>query len=98
MYLQDDRHALRPVAHVYANNTARIGHTSDEDIASDRHRQSARGTVYKTVNAAYVQQYTEVAYIQAAFQKRLTTTHAATYSAAPLSVPRTTSRRTLSRG
>ena len=55
MYLQDDWHAPRPVAHVYANNTTRIGHASDEDIASDRHRQSAQGTAYKTVNAAYVQ-------------------------------------------
>ena len=55
MYLQDDWHAPRPVAPVNANNTTRIGHTSDEDIASDQHRQSAQGTVYKTVNAAYVQ-------------------------------------------
>ena len=94
MYLQDDWHAPRPVAPVYANNTTRIGHTSDEDIASDRHRQSAQGTVYKTVDAAYVQQYTELAYIQGAFQKRLTTTHAAAYSAAPLSVTHTTFRRT----
>ena len=49
---------------VYAHNTTRTGHASDEDIASDRHRQSAQGTAYKTVNAAYVQLYTEVAYIQ----------------------------------
>ena len=66
MYLQYDWHALRPAAPVYTNNTTRVGHASEEDVASDRHRQGALGTVYKTVNAAYIQPYTEIAYIQGA--------------------------------